>query len=421
MSLVTDAETFESQVQRLYASDPALIADPYPLYARMRREHPVFRMGPLVSVATYDGVKHVLGHPEVFSSERAESTAFVARRDELTPEQRVKFDEFLAFLGLWLPFNDEPAHSEIRGAVREAFTPRKVNEMREEIQAIVDELLDRAAARGELDLVPDFSYPLPLRVVSALLGAPQERMADMREWSDQIAIAVGTNFSNIDAAHAAMESFRELVRDMVAARRASGDASGIFGALVLPEGDAAISDDQIVSMCVLLLFAGHETTTNLIGNALLALFENPDQLQRLREDPALIRGTIEEILRYNNAVQVAHRTAIADTDILGFPVKKGETVRVLFGAANRDESVFDDAERFDIARKTSTRHLGMGYGIHSCLGIWLAKLEVDIALTTLLDRFPDLRLDASEVAWNPVLTLHGAKNIRFVLGPERQR
>ncbi|MFJ3212591.1 cytochrome P450 [Streptomyces flaveolus] len=405
---VTDAGAL---ADRLFRLEPDALADPFPAYAALRADLPVHRWGPMVVVARYADVKQALRDTETLSSVRADGSRVARVREGITPERNRKFDAVLANENLWLVQLDDPEHARLQRFVKATFSRPRIRQMRDRIQKLCDELLDAAEASnpGRLELISDFAYKLPLLVICDLLGAEIEDAAKIREWSDHIAVAIGTSYSNIDDAYEAVTSFQKYVSVLIERSRGSETATDLFAQLVSTDaGGEFLTDDELVSMFTLLLFAGHETTTNLIANGINELLRHPEQRALVAEDPGKLDNMVSELLRYCTSVHAVHRVARRDCEIGGFPVKKGETVRLLLASANRDESAFENPDTFDVTRKDARQHLGMGYGIHTCLGIWLARLETELAIGTLLRRYPGLALDG-EVEWARNFTLHGPK------------
>jgi len=380
---------------------PEFLADPYPVYHRLRAEDPVHwePKQKFWALSRYDDALAVLRDPRVFSS--AIHGAYQGA------------DAGVA-TGEWFVFRDPPDHTRLRGLVNAAFTPRVVESLRPRIQRIVDDLVDDCAARGEFDVIAALGFPLPAIVIAELLGVPPEDRARFRAWSADLAAVGGIVRTAPDRAEriqrardsvAALNAyFREFVRRRRDAPR--DDLVSRLAAATL-EGDA-LTEPELVATCVLLLFAGHETTTNLIGNGTLALLRHPDALARLRTDPTLVASAVEELLRYESPVQVRVRIARQDVAIGGQRIRGGERVVVLVGAANRDPNRFPDPDRLDVGRPDN-RHLAFGHGIHFCTGAPLARLEGAIAIETLLRRFPDLHLATEEVAWRETASLRGLK------------
>lgn len=411
------AEPIEALAARLFACDPEVIADPFPVYARLRAEAPVFRFGPMVVVARFKDNQDVLRRPDLFSAERSLGTRFESRLAALEPEMRRRLRALLDFEGAWVSERDDPDHARLRKLANHAFTPRRIEQMRSQVQVITDRIVDEAeaaSADGSIEVVSNIAFRLPYEVIAALLGVSTEDGGhQLRHWSDAIATAVSTEYSNIDAAFEAWVEYAEYVRGLIAERRRDLSGDDLFTSLVSASEDGdALSDNELVSMFVLLLFAGHETTTNLISNAVTQLLKHPDQLTLLREDPSRVRPAVEEFLRFCPSIQAIHRVALDDCDIGGFRVRKGEAIRLLLASGSHDEEMFSDPERFDVTRD-SGRHLGFGFGIHTCLGAWLARLETELAVKTLIARYPALRLQRDPVV-RPNFVMYGPAEVHVL-------
>jgi len=297
-------------------------------------------------------------------------------------------------------FLDPPDHTRLRGLVNKAFTPRRVDVLRPLIQELVDDLLDRAAAAGGMDLVADFAFPLPAIVIAGMLGVPPEDRDRLKGWSyDFGALISGTPLSEEQAMQAQLGvlSMVAYFADIADQRRSAPRDDLLSALLAAEEQGDRLSTEELLVNCLLLFAAGHGTTTHLIGNSVLALLAHPDQLARLREDPALIVGGIDELLRFDGPVQVTGRNATEDLEIDGTRVTAGQHVTMVLGAANRDPLRFSEPDRLDLGRR-DIRHVAFGHGIHFCLGAALARLEGQIALGTLVRRFPTLRLDTTPEA-----------------------
>ena len=332
----------------------------------------------------YDDVLSVLRDPR-FSVRRSESRAFQRLNPfaELSPEFQSMIERNLLML-------DPPDHTRLRGLVAKAFTPRVVETMRPRIEALVEELLDRVAADGEMELVRDFAEPLPVIVIAELLGLPREDRAAFKRWADELAVLVDpvAIVGGLGRVQGAFDEFCAYLRAAFAARRAA-PRDDLISALVAAEdrGDV-LSEAELISTLILILGAGHETTTNLLGNAVLALLRNPGERKRLQDDPELGESAVEEFLRYDSPVQATDRMAKEDLHIGPALVRQGEFAVLLLGAANRDPARFAEPDRLDLARRDN-HHVAFGQGLHFCLGATLARLEARIAIDALLRRFPD--------------------------------
>ncbi|WP_437634635.1 cytochrome P450 [Sorangium sp. So ce854] len=380
--------------------------NPYPLYDQIRSSTPVLHHPPSGAwlVFDHDGVKRALHDHEAFSS-------VVSPPGNRTSE--------------WLVFSDPPRHTKLRALLSRAFTPRAVAELEPRIRRLSRELLDRTIERGEMDLVEDYAVPLPLLVIAEMLGAPTEDQPRFKRWSDVILDLSYTVSSSAEAARAigaftaVSAEMQGYLRGLVAQRRAA-PRDDLLTRLVEAEVDGErLNEDEILGFFQLLLVAGHETTTNLISNAILCFLEHPTELARLRAEPQLLPSAIEEVLRYRSPVQTMFRVTRRDVPMHGQVIPAGEPALVMIGSANRDPKQFRDPGRFDIARDPNP-HVAFGHGIHFCLGAPLARLEARVALSDLLARLTGLSR-ASDAPWEPrrAIHVHGPSRlpIRFAPGP----
>jgi pimeloyl-[acyl-carrier protein] synthase len=379
--------------------DPEFIADPYPIYHALRAEDPV-HLSPLGFwvLTRYEDVVATLRDPRFAKEPLA---AFVAAR----------FGVAMPGVGLSMLDRDPPDHTRLRGLVSKAFTPRVVEGLRPHIQEIVDDLLDRVEGAGAMDLIEDFAYPLPVIVICEMLGVPVADRERFKGWGLDIARGLDAIWlpaesevgrQSMASRHALTGYFRELIAERRAAPRAD-----LLSALIAAEetGDR-LSEEELLATCILLLVAGHETTVNLIGNGTLALLRHPAEMRRLREDPGLVAGAVEELLRYDGPVQRTARIPSEDVVVGGRAIGKGELVMPFIGAADRDPAQFREPDRLDITR-ADNRHIAFGWGIHFCLGAPLARLEGQIAFQTLFRRLPKLALATDRPQYRQSLTLRG--------------
>jgi cytochrome P450 len=342
--------------------------NPFPWYHSMREKQPVYGHPQYHywQVFRYEDVQRVLSDYAAFSS------VFGGGGQRNDP------------LGSSLISMDPPRHRQLRNLVTQAFTPRSVAQLSERITTIVNQLLDQVASAGRMDIIDDLSYPLPVIVIAEMLGIPREDRERFKVWSDAI---VGTAYPEEGDPQAAMGKY---FLDMIE-QRSREPQDDLISALLEAQIDGQhLNQRELLGFCILLLVAGNETTTNLIGNALLCFDEQPAVMEQLRAEPTLVPGAIEEVLRYRSPVQFMYRRATADTIIRDQEIQAGQMVLAWIGSANRDEAQFPDPDRFDIMR-TPNRHIAFGHGIHFCLGAPLARLEAKIALTLLLERFHDIR------------------------------
>jgi cytochrome P450 len=379
-------------------ANPQLLADPYPLYAMLRQASPVFRApvpghdGPGLWILTRHAEVHAVLRDARFSVDRRRAALVRAFRDRL-PVQLIEGPGALRSM----LFMDPPDHTRVRGLVSKAFTPRRAASLAPRIEALVDGLLADMAGRAEVDLIRDLAEPLPAVVIAELLGVPAEDHRLFRSWSSALVNAVGRGPAGAaDEVQACVEPITAYLRDVIAARRRAPGDDLISAMIQAQEERDALSDAELLSTSFLLLLAGHETTTNLIGNGTLALLRHPDELARLRRGPELLEGAIEELLRFDSPVQATARIPLEDVVIGGQSVPKESLVMTVLGAANRDPAVFEEPDRLDLGRGDARQHLSFGFGTHFCLGAGLARLEARIAFRGLLDRFPRLALAGSE-------------------------
>ncbi|MEE9608262.1 MAG: cytochrome P450, partial [Myxococcota bacterium] len=343
--------------------------DPYPIYRRLRENAPVYR-SPVFRAwicTRHEDVTRVLRDPN-FSSDRTSI--------ETNWFQRALFSslrpEFIEAIQRNLLMLDAPDHTRIRNLVNKAFTRRVVDGLRPRIESQVEELLDAVEPSGEMNLVRDFASPLPITVIAELLGVPPEDRARFKRWSDDL-IALLDPFNAPKGLAGAQDAFGELsvyLRGVFAERRRDPRDDVVSRLLAAEEGGDALTEAELISTSMIILGAGHETTTKLIGNAVLALLRNPGERKRLRDDPSLVHSAVEEFLRYDSPVQMTDRVAVEDCEIGGKCIRKGQVVVVLLGAANRDPEVFPDPDRLDLARPHNP-HLSFGQGGHFCLGAQL--------------------------------------------------
>lgn len=313
-------------------------------------------------------------------------------------------------------FMDPPAHTRLRDRVRHAFTPRRVERLRPRIQAIAEELLAAAESRGRLELIADFAYPLPVRVIAELLGIPAHDLPLLRRWSNDLAVLLVEPFKEdgVEArSEASLTEMRAYFEDIFAARR-KAPREDLVSELVGAAPADALNDDELFGLVSLILVAGHETTTNLIGNSVMALLRNPEARHFLAAEPSRIPGAVDELLRYESPVQVAQRIAQEGCEVAGQRVQRGDRLYALLGSANRDPEAFPEPDRLDFQRG-DVRHVAFGSGLHFCLGASLARLEGAVALETLLRRLPAFKADFEKPVWRRRLVLRGleALPLRF--------
>ncbi|ODU28563.1 MAG: hypothetical protein ABT15_12925 [Pseudonocardia sp. SCN 73-27] len=379
---------------------PAASADPYAVFEELRSTDPVHwsEAHRAWLITRYDDVSDAFRN-KAFSNDRVRPV--LARRREPSAASDV-----LGLLAGWMVVTDPPDHTRLRRLAAGAFKGQRIAVMGEQITAIVDSHIDGfLAGSGEQDLISEVAYPLPATVIATMLGAPPADRDRFREWSDELAlVAFGTGgAARADRHERALRGLREMdtyFHTLVDHRRRDpGD--DMLSALMARDGDDLLSDDELVAMCALLLFAGHETTTNSIANATLALLRHPGQLDRLRADPDLIGPAVEELLRFDGPIKVLNRWVVAETEVRGKRISPGERVHLVLASANRDPERFDDPDTLDLGRNPNP-HIAFGKGIHACIGAQLARMETRIAVARIVERMPSLQL-AEEPVWKDVL------------------
>jgi cytochrome P450 len=388
---------------------PDFIRDPYPHYERLRTTDPMH----LTPFGAYVASRHA--EVSLVMRDKRFGKDYIERTKRRYGPQIMEEPVFRS-MSHWMLQQDPPDHTRLRGLVVKAFTARRVEDMRPRIQEIVDQTLDRIASQGHMDLIEDFAFRLPVTIICDMLGIPEEhREAFYTSSRDggRLLDPVPLTKAEIEQANAGNLMAQMYFQQLFELRR-KNPGDDLTTQLVQAEEDGSkLSNEELTANIILLFGAGHETTVNLIGNGLLALHRNPDQLALLKANPDLISNAIEEFLRYDSSVQLTGRVALEDIDDLGGKkIPKGESVLCLLGSANRDPAVYPDRpERLDITRP-KIRPLSFGGGIHLCLGAQLARIEAEVAISTLLRRLPDLKLDNAETPeWRPTFVLRGLKNL----------
>jgi len=388
---------------------PEFIRDPYPHYERLRNTDPMH----LTPLGMYVASRHA--EASLVLRDKRFGKDFVERS---TRRYGPKIMEEPVFRSMshWMLQQDPPDHTRLRGLVVKAFTARRVEDMRPRIQQVVDQTLDRVAPRGHMDLIEDFAFRLPVTIICDMLGIPEEHREVFYNGSrdgGRILDPVPMTPDEIKAGNANNTMAQMYFQQLFELRRKQPGDDLITQLVQAEEDGSKLSNEELTANIILLFGAGHETTVNLIGNGLLALHRNPDQLALLKANPSLITNAIEEFLRYDSSVQLTGRVALEDIDDLGGKkIPKGESVLCLLGSANHDPAVYPDRpEQLDITRP-NVKPLSFGGGIHFCLGAQLARIEAEIAISTLLRRLPDLRLDDAEnPEWRPTFVLRGLKRL----------
>src|SRR5580765_630958 len=387
---------------------PEFIRNPYPYYERLRATDPLH----LTSFGSFVASRHA--EASLVMRDKRFGKDFVDRTVRRYGPPIMDEPVFRS-MSHWMLQQDPPDHTRLRGLVVKAFTARRVEDMRPRIQQIVDETLDRIIPQGKMDLIEDFAFRLPVTIICDMLGIPEEHREVFYTSSrdgGRLLDPVPLSPEEIQKGNAGNAMAAMYFQQLFELRRKNPGDDLITQLVQAEEEGSKLSNEELTANIILLFGAGHETTVNLIGNGLLALYRNPDQLALLKARPELITNAIEEFLRYDSSVQMTGRSALEDVELGGRLIPKGESVLCLLGSANHDPAVYPDhPERLDIARP-NVRPLSFGGGIHFCLGAQLARIEAEIAISTLLRRLPDLRIDDVEnPAWRPTFVLRGLRDL----------
>ena len=392
--------------------EPEVLADPYPLYRKLRTEDPVHwdRFMQTWVVTRYTDVINVL---HSFSADRTPSPAQLTAMglSGMNPIAEVMVKQML--------FMDAPAHTRLRGLASVAFTPHRVRVLRGHIQEIADKLLDRVQARGEMDMIADFAAPLPAIVTAEMLGVPTEDHTKLKKWSADFAEMLGNFQHNPDRIPRVLESTNNLTnyfREAIAKMR-DNPREGLIHSFMTAELDGdRLTEEEIIANCVVTMVGGQETTTNLIGNGILTLLRNPEKLARLRDNSELLQSGVEELLRYESPSQHTGRIAREDVEMGGKTIRKGQAVMAIMAAGNRDPERFADPDEL-ILDRADNKHLAFGWSSHFCFGAPLARTEAQIAFATLLRRLPNLQLTPAPLTWRENSGLRGLTALPVTFTP----
>jgi pimeloyl-[acyl-carrier protein] synthase len=388
-------------------ASPEIRANPYPMFHMLRQAMPICPTPIGACILT----RYEDGHSVLIDKRFATIDLNRLGQSGQLPDSPT-LQEARTAMGRTMLFMDPPRHGRIRGLVSKAFSPRMVESLRPRIAGITDHLIQQLAIRGDVDLIKEFAYPLPVIVIAEMLGVPAEDRDLFRKWTTNLAPLIDFNL-NSDAVDRAMTSMAELdeyMRELVAERRGNPKEDLISALIAAEEKGDRLTVDEMMANIVLLLGAGHETTANLIGNGMLALLKNRGELERLQREPQLVENAVEECLRYDSPVQATGRRALENVIIGGIPIPKDSHAIVLIGACNRDPARFAEPDRFDITRQDND-HLAFGGGIHFCLGANLARVEGRIAIGALTSKFPGIDLAGDTVEYREMFNLRGLKSL----------
>lgn len=416
-------------------------SNPYPFYEQLRSQDPVHwdeELGFWV-------LSHYSDIDSLYTDERFSRAQGLMRGFQRLSEteQQIAEPVYHSF-SQTVFYADPPYHTHLRGLMNHAFTPRRVERLRPYIQKIVNELLEVAQAQAEMDVIRDLAYPLPVMVIAELLGLPAKDRSRFKKWSDDLFAILGTVRNKpsdlLERAAQSLDEMTEYVKDLSHTRREQPEDDLLTALLSVTEGEglacphphgsssrhamgemigeqktsSSLTEEELVANINILLSTGHETTTHLIGNGLLALIQHREQLEKLQAQPALLASAIDEMLRYDNPVQITYRSALEDANIKGKLIRKGDLVNSIIGSANRDPERFTHPNRFDINRSEG-RHLGFGIGIHFCIGAPLVRLEAEIVFETILRRFPKIGLATETLEWQEHPIFRGLKSLLVAL------
>jgi cytochrome P450 len=393
-----------------------ILQDPYPAYARLHEEGPLHYLDVDGKWALWS----IVSHAECSSI--AKDPRLSAKRSQqmilsLPTSSQSEFKELARMLGLWLIFMDAPEHTRLRKLLNKGFTAAALEGLRPQVEAIVDRMLKPLQPGSEVELMREFANPMPVRIISEMLGVPQERHDDFVAWSRAIAVFRGSPDRTVEQARAAQDALLALTdffRNTVAERRRNKGNDLISLLIDIEEEGEVMTEEELYAQCIALLFAGHETTRNLIGNGMYTLLKNPEQTAELRVKPEIIRTAVEEILRYESPVQFTARVLKEEIEVCGQRIPKQWSVLCMLGAANRDPKKFKDPNQLNLQR-LNNEHLAFSAGPHFCIGAQLARLEGQVALLNLVQRFPQMKLTGPRPEWAPTFGFRGLKSLPVIL------
>ncbi|MGA2102938.1 MAG: cytochrome P450 [Candidatus Sulfotelmatobacter sp.] len=408
------SDVIASRKKTLFSDE--ILQDPYPTYARLHQEGPLH----YVDVGGKWAVWSIFSHAECSSIAKDPRLSAKRAKQMLLPlplSRQSEFAELARMLSLWLIFMDPPEHTRLRKLLNKGFSAAAVEGLRPQAEAIVDQMLKQLPHGSDIDLMREFANPMPVRIISELLGVPQALHGTFVDASRAIAVFRGNPNRTVEEARAAQDALIELTeffRKTVAERRRNKGSDLISLLIDIEEEGEVLTEEELYAQCIALLFAGHETTRNLIGNGTYTLLKNPQQAAELREKPEMIRSAVEELLRYESPVQFTARVLKEDIEVCGQRIPKGWTVQCMLGAANRDPKQFEEPDRLDLKR-LNNQHLAFSAGLHFCIGAQLARLEGQIAILNLVQRFPEMKLAEPRPEWAPTFGFRGLKSLRVTL------
>jgi cytochrome P450 len=403
-------------VKKVLFSSDEILQDPYPTYALMHEEGPLH----YVEVASKWAVWSIFSHAECSSIAKDPRLSAKRAKQMLLPlplSRQSEFSELARMLSLWLIFMDPPEHTRLRKLLNKGFSAAAVEGLRSQAETIVDQMLKPLQHGTEVELLREFANPMPVRIISELLGVPQALHGTFVNASRAIAAFRGNPNRTVEEARAAQDALIELTeffRKTVAERRRKKGDDLISLLIDIEEEGEVLTEEELYAQCIALLFAGHETTRNLIGNGMYTLLKNPQQTAELREKPEMIRSAVEELLRFESPVQFTARVLKEDIEVCGQPIRKGWTVLCMLGAANRDPKQFKEPNQLNLKR-LNNQHLAFSAGLHFCIGAQLARLEGQIAILNLVQRFPEMKLAGPRPEWASTFGLRGLKSLPVIM------
>lgn len=393
-----------------------ILQDPYPTYARLHEEGPLHHL----DVGSKFAVWSIISHAECSSIAKDPRLSAKRAQQMLLPlpiSRQAEFSELARMFSLWLIFMDPPEHTRLRKLLNKGFSPAAIEGLRPQVEAIVDRMLKPLQHGSEVDLMREFANPMPVSIILEMLGIPQDLNETFVEWSRAIAVFRGSPDRTVEHARAAQDALIALTdffRKTVAERRRNKGNDLISLLIDIEEEGEVLTEEELYAQCIALLFAGHETTRNLIGNGIYTLLKHPQEAAELRENPEMIRTAVEEILRFESPVQLTARVLKEEIEVCGQRIPKGWTILCMLGAANRDPKQFKEPNQLNLKR-LNNQHLAFSAGPHFCIGSQLARLEGQIAILNLVQRFPKMKLTGPRPEWASTFGLRGLKTLSVIL------
>src|ERR1700732_3642102 len=393
-----------------------ILQDPYPTYARLHEEGPLHYL----DVGSKWAVWSIVSHAECASIAKDPRLSAKRAQQMLLPlplSHQAEFSELARMLGLWLIFMDAPEPTRLRKLFNQGFSSAAIEGLRPQVEAIVDRMLKQLQPGSEVELMREFANPMPVRIISEMLGVPQEMHDTFVNWSRAIAVFRGSPDRTVEQARAAQDALIELTdffRETVAERKRNKGNDLISLLIDIEEEGEVLTEEELYAQCIALLFAGHETTRNLIGNGMYTLLKHPQETAELREKPEMIRSAVEEILRYESPVQFTARVLKEDIEVCGQRIPKKWSILCMLGAANRDPKQFKEPNELNLKR-LNNQHLAFSAGPHFCIGSQLARLEGQIAILNLVQRFPEMKLSGARPEWAATFGFRGLKSLSVTI------